>query len=282
LASDPLPSEGAPPSSDEGSVRGGTGARPALGRPSQASYQEPLAGAHVDASSAGYSAAGGSTGWCTLRGATVTGVRHRLAGEPNEDSFSWAVGDGIVALAVTDGLGSVEGSRGAASAAASAAVLAAVGEEGEAPELSAVRAANEACSGGGATTLVVAVVGRGGDVRLARVGDSTAFFVEPDGSTWREVFEPGEPDEGTVDVTTAALPAVEPEIERASVSVAPGQVLVLASDGIGDPWRDGPTTVAPAFAALVAAHPDPLDLAAVADFSRHGCHDDRTIMLLWV
>jgi serine/threonine protein phosphatase PrpC len=65
------------------------------------------------------------------------------------------------------------------------------------------------------------------------------------------------------------------------VQLEPDDVLVLASDGIADPWRDGPATVAPAFTELVASRPSPLALARLADFSRHGCHDDRTIVLLW-
>lgn len=231
---------------------------------------------------AGYRAAGGSTDWCTLRAASVTGVRHRLSGAPSQDSFAWAVGDERVAVAVTDGLGSVDGSGPAACAAASAAVAAAAGGGRETPALAAVDAANEACSGGGATTLVVAVLTQDGQVDLVRVGDSTAFVLEPDGSTWREVFEVTDADEGAVDVTTAALPADDPEVEHARLDLSPGQVLVLASDGIGDPWRDGPTTVAPAFTSVAAAHPSPLELAGVADFSRHGCHDDRTIVLLWM
>ena len=252
-----------------------------LGRPSSAAEKEPRLGAYGDASGAGYRAAGGSTEWCTLRAASVAGVRHRLAGEPSEDSYAWSVGRERLAFAVADGLGSVDGSGQAAIAAARSAVEVAVGDAAE-PVVAGVSAANEACSGGGATTLVLAVVERDGHVEVARVGDSTALVVRSDGSTWTGLFRPTADDDETVDVSTAALPADDPQMERTSLNLSPGEVLVLASDGIGDPWRDGPTTVAPAFAALVAARPAPLELARMADFSRQGCHDDRTIVLLWL
>jgi len=265
---------------------------PVLGRPSAASAQEPQLGAHGEAVTATYRAEGGSTDWCTLRAATVTGVRHRLAGEPGQDGFAWAIREGLVALAVTDGIGAVEGSERAAAAAASAAVDAAVAYESDRPELgaagavgAAVQAANSACVGEGATTLVVAVIERDGEVVLGRVGDSTAFIVGtdgPHGPAWSELFEVAAADSESIGVETAALPSEEPEVEVSTARLEGGDILVLASDGLAEPWRDGPTTVAPAFTALISERPAPLALAAAADFSRQGCHDDRTIVLLWL
>ncbi len=222
----------------------------------------------------------------------MTGVRHRLAGEPSQDSFAWAVGESRIALAVTDGLGTVEGSERAAEAAASAAVDAAVAHHSDRPQLgaagavgAAIQAANSACAGEGATTLVVAVVERDGEVVLGRVGDSTAFIVATggrDGAEWSEVFDVVPGDSDTIGVETEALPSDEPEVEVTTARLEEGDILVLASDGIADPWRDGPNTVAPAFTTLISGRPAPLALAAIADFSRQGCHDDRTIVLLWL
>ncbi|HEX4865839.1 MAG TPA: hypothetical protein VFV02_17355, partial [Acidimicrobiales bacterium] len=62
------------------------GSPPVLGRPSSASPQEPRLESRGSAATAGYRATGGSIDWCTLRAATVNGVRHRLAGEPGQDS----------------------------------------------------------------------------------------------------------------------------------------------------------------------------------------------------
>ncbi len=117
-------------------------------------------------------------------------------------------------------------------------------------------AANAAAAEGGATTLVLGVIDRAGEVRLLRVGDSTAFLVSDEGRSWREVFPP--PDDDAVATATAALPADELEPEVASVMLATEDVILLATDGVGDPWRDGPATVAPVLAAALAGRPDPL------------------------
>ena len=253
---------------------------PVLGRESTAAFSEPTLPSAGDAGSSSLRAEGGSTPDWVVRAASVAGVRHRLAGEPCEDSFAWSHSEGVVCLAVADGVGSIEGSEGAARRAARAGVDAARREAGRHRDAlaGAVAAANEAAEGGGATTLVLAVLRADGPVELARVGDSTAFVVSP-GGRWREVFE--DPDEDRVGGETDALPCASPSPERAVCQLAAGEVLVLATDGLADPWRDGPTTVAPHLASALAAGPPALELARLAGFSRHGCHDDRTVVCAW-
>jgi hypothetical protein len=80
---------------------------------------------------------------------------------------------------------------------------------------------------------------------------------------------------------TAALPMDGVTPESAAITLDNDHVLVLATDGIADPWRDGPTTVAPTLAGALAQPPTPLELAYLGDFSRHGCHDDRTLLAVW-
>jgi hypothetical protein len=74
-------------------------------------------------------------------------------------------------------------------------------------------------------------------------------------------------------------------IETASVVLPAGAGLVLLTDGVADPVRDGPGTVAPALAEVLRGGPSgaltPLALAEAADFSRRGCQDDRTILAVW-
>jgi serine/threonine protein phosphatase PrpC len=257
---------------------------PVLGRPSPAAGAEPVLRAVGLASQCSYRADGGTTGWCTLRAVSVTGVRHRLAGLPGDDSFAWAWTDSLVAVAVADGIGSLTGSGPAASRAVEAAVQAAVsaGDHGVGHAVAeGLAAGNVAASGGGATTLVLAVVDRSWQAGVGRVGDSSAFVVGPGEPAWEEVFPPPGAD-GTVGTATPALPSESPLSETAAVDLDPSMVLVLATDGIADPWRDGPATVAPALAAGLARPTSPLDLARLADFSRQGCHDDRTLAALWV
>ncbi|MGH9056628.1 MAG: protein phosphatase 2C domain-containing protein [Acidimicrobiales bacterium] len=257
---------------------------PVLGRPSAAAAASvPLRETGL-ASESAYRADGGETGWAGLRAVSLTGVRHRLAGETGDDSFAWARTDERLAMAIADGLGSLAGSGEAAARAVSAAVGAATANTGTLLDAaaSAIGAANlAAAAGDGATTLVVAVAGRDGAVELARVGDSAAFAVRGDGATWSELFPP--PDEDApAGAATAALPCDLPVAETARIVLEGEDVLVLATDGVADPWRDGPSTVAPAVAAAVSARPSPLELARVADFSRQGCHDDRTLMVAWM
>lgn len=218
----------------------------------------------------------------TVRAASATGVRHRLSGRGCQDFFAWCHAGGVVALAVADGLGSIPGSEEAAIRAARAAVAAAVdGYGGPDPVGEAVRAADMAAAGRGATTLVVAVVDPDGAVSLGRVGDSTAFVVDGD-REWAELF-PGPPEE-EIRAETAALPSggeggADPQSAQARLDGS--TVLVLASDGVADPWRDGPTTVAPALVDALLQHPSALELARLVDFSRQGCHDDRTLVCIW-
>jgi serine/threonine protein phosphatase PrpC len=130
----------------------------------------------------------------------------------------------------------------------------------------------------GATTLVVAAVGADGRWAAARVGDSDAFLLGASG--WQAVFA-GDGDDEVRSGATDALPAPRARAVHHEGTFAPGQVLVLLSDGVGGPLRDGPSTVALGVAQALAVPPSPLDLARLVDFARQGCHDDRTLLAVW-
>ena len=72
--------------------------------------RRPPSGTWGGAGAAAFRADGGDADWCALRVASVTGVRHRLAGQPGQDSFAWAVLPDRLVVAVADGLGGVPGS----------------------------------------------------------------------------------------------------------------------------------------------------------------------------
>jgi serine/threonine protein phosphatase PrpC len=252
---------------------------PVLGRHSAASAAEPLLRASGDAADSSYRMEGASTACFALRAVSVTGVRHRLAGMVGEDSFAWSLSGSNLAVAVSDGLGAVSGSEAAARRAARAGADAAAAAGAVGPGM---EAANQAAAGGGATTLVLAMVSEDGTVEAARIGDSTAFWVKDGGDSWLELFEhPGGAEE-RIGTETDALPSVALQWESSRVSLRPSDVLVLATDGVADPWRDGPSTVAPALARSLAGLPGPLELARLVDFSRQGCHDDRTLASVWI
>ncbi len=233
--------------------------------------------------------------------ASVAGVAHRLAGRGGEDAYAWAqAGPGRLAVAVADGVSTAgRGGEGAdvAVRAACAYLLAGESDNGGEKECeAAVRAAGEEVARLGglvaaelSTTLVVALLsasaGRA-EVSLARVGDSSAFVL--DGTQWRELF-PDPDDEDFRGLPVEVLPWREGAgpgvIEVSSVAMAAGSALVLLTDGVADPLREGPATVAPALAEVLQLVPtgdlSPLDLANAADFSRRGCLDDRTIVAAW-
>ncbi|MCU4183982.1 protein phosphatase 2C domain-containing protein [Acidiferrimicrobium sp. IK] len=226
---------------------------------------------------------GGDSGSWIVRAASLSGTRHRLAGAGPDDAYAWGAAGEMLVVAVADGVSNRPGSAASAAAAVEAAVEAAIDADRD-ERLGvlehAVAAASDATRrcGDGATTLVIAVLDASTPAILARVGDSSAFVLT--GGAWTEVWAP-DPDAGSIRTATAALPADRPSPEPAQVWLGPGDVLVLVTDGVADPIRDGPTTVAPGLAAALAAPPEPLELARLVDFSRQGVHDDRTLIAVW-
>jgi serine/threonine protein phosphatase PrpC len=269
-----------------------------FGRPSPAADRPGRLRSVADAGAAAYRADGGDGPRLCLRAASIAGVRHRLAGEGSDDAYAWrwtpaAPGgpeESWLVVAVADGVGTVPGSALAAAAAVSAACDVAAGAlvRGDAGPSDVgddrwwdpvIRQAAEAVmDAGGATTIVVAVIDPTGAGAVARVGDSTALLLV-DGR-WLHLWA-AEIDDGALSTATAALPA-SMAVEVAGVAVPPGAALILLTDGVANPLHDGPTTVAPALASALATPPRPLELAGVADFSRQGCFDDRTILGVWV
>lgn len=283
-------------------------AGPAWGEPSNAREVPVPLRASARAADAAYRADGGVATDFMVMAASVTGVSHRLAGRRGEDVYAWAQpGAGRLALVVADGVSSAGRGGEGADLAAGAAVdfLLRPGERwGEMECVGAIAAASEqlARTGGSAaaelaTTLVVAVLscggGGGASAVMARVGDSTAFSLSA-GSGWREVFS----SEGNGELRTTAtevLPFADAPsasaggpgagVEVASVELAEGTALVLVTDGVANPLRDGPNTVAPALASVLASGArgdlSPLALAHATDFSRRGALDDRTLLVAW-
>lgn len=176
-----------------------------------------------------------------------------------------------------------------------------------------------------ATTIVVALVRAGAgeaEVALGRVGDSSAFVLSPEGE-WQELFgasggagagpaqaagtgAANDADGPMLVTATASLPLASMgpaegggprglagaeagpgggPVEMASAALGRGAALALVTDGVAQPLRDGPTTVAPRLAEALRAGGEgglgPLGLAYALDFSRRGAHDDRTVLVAW-
>jgi hypothetical protein len=240
---------------------------------------------------------GWSTGYLTVRLASVRGYEHRYSGAARQDDVAVAAdpATGAIALAVADGVSGAPLSHvGAQQACRSAVecVLADVGSGLAVPRWDTVfrRVTSAVVEAAGscdpvllATTLVVGLVRPAVDgaiVQLAQVGDSTAWVLE-DGR-YRCLL--GNKHDGTSPVVTSAvvaLPPVPATVTTAAVVLAPHAVLVVGTDGFGDPLGSGDGSIGALFADLLSAPPPPLALAHTLDFSRETFDDDRTVVALW-
>lgn len=231
----------------------------------------------------------------TIRCASHVGTAHMQQRRIRQDAYAVsATNDGqFVFAAVADGVGSEPNSSLGAEWAASSAVGVGIdsydnhGRLLSAPEM--VRfAADEVrrrarAFGRGAvdtdfsTTLVVAVIGSGGETscQLARVGDSTAFTRST--HEWLPVFAEHST---SPDAPTNAIPADEPEVEVQETEMIPGQCVLLVSDGVGDLIVHAPDVRSQLFEAL-ASPVSPLEFSAITGFQRRQAHDDQTALCVW-
>jgi serine/threonine protein phosphatase PrpC len=288
-------------------------AGPAWGRPSRA-MEAPVplrpGAAAVDAA---YRADGGTSGAFGALAASVSGVSHRLGGRRGEDAWAWAVPrEGRLVVAVADGVsGAGRGGEGAdravlaACRAACEAGSARPGPWSEQDCAEAIAAASDDLVGTGgeaaaelSTTLVVALLSAAGEpgagageaavaqVVAGRVGDSSAFVLS---SAGRWLVLSGGPADAPWPTATYAVPMpgelLAAAVETGRAGLGRGDMLVLATDGLVGPLCDGPETVAPSLASVLATAPagelSPLGLARAIDFSRHGAHDDRAAVVVW-
>lgn len=284
---------------------------PTLGKPSRLSGKPGRLEPNGSESVAAYRFGGGDAAdpnvpgrAIALRAACIAGVAHRAAGLGSDDAFSWQLTTTGVAAAIADGVGTTSGARAAAQLAASEACRVLAGAEprtGASDRTDDVRRAVAAAGraveesrggdGDGATTLVVAFVPFDGHSTIGGVGDSTAFLLcaresqmdergDDARGEWHELFRPASEDD-MLSTATEALPAPAPVVEVVDVDPGQGSAIVLMTDGIAGPLRDGPETVAPAFAEMLRKPPSLLGLGHLLDFSRKGCLDDRTLLGLW-
>jgi Protein phosphatase 2C len=234
----------------------------------------------------------------TVRLASVRGYDHRHRGVPRQDD-AVAVhhpGTGAVAFAVADGVSAAPLAHLGASAACRAALGCVLAEldAGSTVDWAKViehaawqvvqqavtvlrldapdpeRAEKEM-----ATTLVTGLV-EPSSFALVQVGDTSAWRLR-DGA-----FEPLWPraDEAVAVTAVTALPRV-PDISLCRGQLAPGEVLLVGTDGFGDPLGDGGGPVGAHFGTRLATPRPPLEFAHDLDFSRETFDDDRTLLAIW-
>jgi hypothetical protein len=239
-----------------------------------------------------------------LRAASVAGGRHRLHREVRQDSFAVVEPeDGLLFVAVGDGLGSLPYSHFAATWACQAACKLLVDQipalhhdfSALRPEavLSSVNnglfALRKALSTDFSTTLVVAAVFRNephhAQVWFTRVGDSTvaALSQAPDGNPqWEFLFDDQADSQGGVATTkTHAIPDHHLRHEHKLIPLPHDTALFLLTDGLRTPLELS-TSVREGLGRRWLQPPAPLDFASHVQFNRRGEFDDRTVVGVWL
>ncbi|OJF10070.1 protein phosphatase 2C domain-containing protein [Couchioplanes caeruleus] len=253
-----------------------------------------------------YVADGWSTRNFTVRLASVRGYVHRFRGLPRQDDIAVAHHrpSGAIVFAVADGVSAAPHSHLGATAACRAAVGAiTAGLDAEdtsvnwqnvveraawqlveqarvlldTAEVTPERAERELAS-----TLVAGMVcptANGPLASIVQVGDSSAWVLS--GGGFRCVLEAKySAGDEVVSSAVSGLPRV-PQVKPRIRPLATGEVLLVGTDGFGDPLGDGSGAVAKHFAERLAQPLSPLNFAYDLDFSRETFDDDRTLLAIW-
>jgi len=133
------------------------------------------------------------------------------------------------------------------------------------------------------TTLLCAVieVGQEGNLTafIACVGDSGAWILR--NGEFESVIGGKSVGEGGISSSAVVgLPQVPTNLHATVVDVGPGEVLLLGTDGFGDPLGNGSGGVGNLFRELLGGPQPPslLEFARALDFSRETFDDDRTLV----
>nr|WP_246180492.1 protein phosphatase 2C domain-containing protein [Kocuria coralli] len=183
----------------------------------------------------------------TTRFGSVRGYAHRYYGEPRQDAIKVVheIDDGVMVVAIADGLGTAVGAdRGAQCAVEEACRALLCTQTGTtywaqgvfsqvANRMNEVATSLALTPEDLSTTLAVAALFEGPSsttVDLALVGDTIPLIFPRD-----EV----EPLPEILDTETAAMPGHFPDVVTTSFEVAPGQTFLLATDGFANPVKYG-------------------------------------------
>jgi len=136
-----------------------------------------------------------------------------------------------------------------------------------------------------ATTLTVALVvpidSQASRVTGVSVGDSAAWTLRASGLTCIGGGKNGQNDDEPFSSVVTALPAVPSSLDIFESQILNGDVLLVMSDGVGDPLGDGSGLLGGLLKQQLRIPPPLLQLARIADFSRETFTDDRTLVAVW-
>jgi serine/threonine protein phosphatase PrpC len=251
---------------------------------------------------------GWSTEAITVRGVSQRGHLHRYNGAPRQDDFTaHHLPDGRVVITVADGVsGAAQSHLGASTATKYAADVLCTHPHPDAVDWTAlikstawaltertqallglvdpdpVRAEEQL-----ATTLVCVVVEptSTGSLRaeLVGVGDSGAWLLLSSGRFVELLGAKAVTADGMSSSAVAGLPRVPAEVVSVVVEITPGEVLVIGTDGIGDPLGSGEGGVGNLLREVLTGPGTPslIEFAHAVDFSRETFDDDRTLVAIW-
>jgi hypothetical protein len=250
---------------------------------------------------------GWSAGPFTVRLASVRGYSHRYSGVARQDDAQVAFHprSGAVTFAVADGVSSARYSHIGASVACQSAVgrmarhlpadrpgfdwaalLSEAVEDLEAwaaHTLGVDRAEPADVEAQFATTLIAGYVlptPQGAVVSMIQIGDSGAWLLRR-GRFYPVLAEKNNPRADLISSEVSPLPRIPAAITPVQFRLPEEAVLLVGSDGFGDPLGDGRGKVGELFAEHLASPPSGRALAHLLDFSRETFDDDRTLVALW-
>lgn len=250
-------------------------------------------------------------GWSSddflVRGGSVRGYLHRYEGAPRQDDFAIAERSGgrQVIAAVADGVSQAPQSHIGATAAVRYACQWLAATPAESPGaidwksmiegaawtlVEQARAIDPDCASAVmaeqmlATTLACAVVEAGQDgeavAHIVSVGDSGAWVLSSAG--YRRVVGGKAEVDGVSSSAVFALPRVPRDVRPVRLDLAEGEVLLLGTDGFGDPLGSGAGLVGQLFAKVLLPGPPALtEFGHALDFSRETFDDDRALIAIW-
>ncbi|WP_431972354.1 protein phosphatase 2C domain-containing protein [Nocardia sp. bgisy134] len=251
---------------------------------------------------------GWSSGAFTVRAASVRGYLHRYGGAPRQDDFAITVDPERqrLVVAVADGVSSAKYSHVGSSTVVRYATrwleeppeplddggwhtlfksAAWTLTEQAAAVLSLPEADAEQAERMLATTLACAVCEPHPDGGLsavvAAVGDSGVWLLT-DGTFVPVLGGKEQSPSGLSCSAVVGLPRVPNDVAPQPVIIEPGQVLLVGTDGFGDPLGSGEGGVGALFAGLLGDRvPSQIEFAHALDFSRETFDDDRTLVAIW-